>query len=265
MAFYSILGFSTVLPDSDVSWTKEIPASMRRRSPRIWQMAAVSAARAISAANLSPRAIIIGTALGALDETKQFLDGIFTDGFGSPTHFIASVHNSMAGRIAQEIKIMGPNLTVCDGANSFASAVALCGVFSDEDFPTLVIAVDENIPLLDSLAPHLSPSCRSVFGSKNRDGSVAFFLDKTARLGAPKIRSAGVRHITDHNPDEAMKQHITHDNGNVTILMPSQTGGSFLSVPILVHDFLKNNNPGTAVYGSFSPSSNSIAVIEVCA
>ena len=265
MNFFSLANCSSVLPAADALWTAEIPASMKRRSPRIWQMASVAAARALSAAAVAPRSIIVGTALGALDETKHFLDGVFVDGFGSPSHFIASVHYSMAGRFAQEFGIKGPNLTVCDGANSFASAVALCGVFLKADFPVLVIAVDENIELLDRLAPHLSASCRNAFGANDRDGCVAFIIDKAIIPGAPKIRSSGVRFIGETDPDEAMLRLVAPWNsGTAKISLPSETGGCFLSVPILVHDFLKGNRPGGAVWGSFSPSSHSIAAVEVC-
>ena len=85
--------------------TDEVPASLKRRDPRIWQMAYVATHRAIESSPLKPRSIVVATALGALDETKNFLDGVFSDGLGSPRNFIASVHNSMAGKIAQEFKI----------------------------------------------------------------------------------------------------------------------------------------------------------------
>ncbi len=264
MVFHSVAGYSSVLPETDASWAAEIPASMKRRSPRIWQMASVSAGRALSAGNLSPRSVVVGTALGALDETRRFLDGVFTDGFGSPTNFIASVHNSMAGRIAQEFGIKGPNLTVCDGANSLASALALCGVFSDADFPVLVIAVDENIELLDRIVPHLSPACKEALGVSGRDGGIALIIDKTDLPGVPRIRSTGVRFIADKAPGEAMRSLFPPESGDRAGLMFSKPEGGLLAVPILIHDFLKEKKTGRVAYGSFSPSSRSIAAVEIC-
>jgi hypothetical protein len=266
MEFFSILSSSSVIPSTDASWKNEIPASMKRRDPRIWQMASVSAGRALVSGAPQPHSIIVGTALGALDETKNFLDGIFTDGFGSPKNFIASVHNSMAGRLAQEFKIHGPNLTVCDGPNSFASALALSSLLLANEFPVLVIAIDETIELLDRLAPHLSPPCQKVFGSEKREGSVAFIIDKKTAAAGPNIRSTGVRFIGDASPDQACRSCMIPREAASSrkIVLPSETDGSFLSVPILVHDFVSKKIPGDVLYGSFSPSSNSIAMVEVC-
>ena len=258
-----------MFPGMDDSWTVEIPSSMKRRDPRIWQMAAVSVGRALAGGASRPRSIIVGTALGALDETRQFLDGLFSDNVGSPKHFIASVHNSMAGRIAQEFAIPGPNLTVCDGANSFASAVALCGLLTKADFPVLVVAVDETMELLDHLAVHLTPLCQKIFKTGKQEGSVAFVLDKSAAAGCPMLRAAGVCSIGDEDPDNAFInrfiRRVSSPFGSPPkIVRPSETGGSFLSVPILVEDFLRKKNQGSGVVGSFSPSSHSIAMVEVC-
>jgi hypothetical protein len=270
MEFLSIMSTAKVFPGMDASWTKEIPISMKRRDPRIWQMAAVSVGRAFAGCASRPQSIIVGTALGALDETKQFLDGVFSDNVGSPKHFIASVHNSMAGRIAQEFVIPGPNLTVCDGANSFASAATLCSLLTKADFPVLVVAVDETIELLDRLSGHLGPLCQKIVSPDRQEGSIAFILDKNVAAGCPKLRTAGVRYIGDDDPDEAfVSQFISKVSSPFgspqKVLRPSETDGSFLSLPILVHEFLQNKNLGSAVFGSFSPSSHSIAMVEVCA
>jgi hypothetical protein len=264
--FLSVISSSSVIPGVDASWTDEIPASMKRRDPRIWHMAYVSAGRALSGCITPPHSIIVGTALGALDETIKFLDGVFMDGFGSPKNFIASVHNSMAGRLAQDFKVDGPNLTLCDGVNSFASALFVCNFLLAGDFPVLVIAIDETIGLLDRLAPHLSPSCQKVFGNERQEGSVAFIIDKNPVAGCPKIRSTGVRFIGGKNPDEAWRNGMLPPEHAIPrkVVAPSETGGSFLSVPILVHNFLGEINHGAGVFGSFSPSSSSIAMVEVC-
>jgi hypothetical protein len=265
MDFLSVIGFSSVNPQRDDSWSAAIPATMKRRAPRIWQMAAVAAGRALSGGTRSPRSIIVGTALGALDETKQFLDGVFSDGFGSPAHFIASVHNSMAGRIALELAIRGTNLTVCDGANSFASAVALCGLCGDGDFPVLVLAVDERLDLLDRLAPHLSPHCQKILETDPHEGCVAFVLDNPDGLPRPLIRSSGMRFIGESDPDASMQTHfLPHEPDSVRkVVLPSETGSSFLSMPMRVHDFISGGG-GRALFGSYAPSSRSIAAVELC-
>ena len=129
-----ILAAACVEPDADPSWSASLPAAIKRRDPRIWQMAYAAAHRVVSNGTAVPASIVCATALGALDETRNYLDGVFKDGFGSPRHFIASVHNSMAGKLALEFKIAGPNLTVCEGQNSFASALAAASLLSPEDY-----------------------------------------------------------------------------------------------------------------------------------
>jgi len=135
MEYLSVQSASAVLPLQEPSWSDEVPASLKRRDPRIWQMAYVASLRVMTNLPVKPNAIMVATALGALDETKNFLDGVFTDGLGSPRNFIASVHNSMAGKLAQEFKVAGPNLTLCDGHNSLASAIGACALLQSGDFP----------------------------------------------------------------------------------------------------------------------------------
>jgi hypothetical protein len=266
MEFISITGASAVLPSTDALWTQEIPVVMKRRDPRIWQMAYVAAQRCIAQCLARPASIVVATALGALDETKNFLDGVFLDGFGSPRNFIASVHNSMAGKLALEFKIPGPNLTLCDGNNSFASAIAACGLLSENDFPALVIAVDENIELLDRLIPHLSPECGRELCNNKLEGAIAFVIDGKPEEHGLLIRSSGVLFIGDENPDVAFTSALPPEINALPRMEipPSKSRGSFISAATLAHEFMVKKASGGAVIGSFSPSSKSIGLVELC-
>ena len=130
---------------------------MKRQDARIWQMAYAATAGIVTTEDAChPRSVIVGTALGALDETRLFLDGVFIDGLGSPRNFIAAMYNSIAGKLALEFTICGPSLTICDSHNSFASALVAADLLADNDFPVLLCIVDERLPLLDDLQPHFS-------------------------------------------------------------------------------------------------------------
>jgi hypothetical protein len=130
-------------------------------------------------------------------------------------------------------------------------------------------SVDETIELLNHLSGHFAPLCQKIFSHNRQEGSIAFVLDKGLSAGCPKLSAAGVCYIGDDDPDDAFVsqfiRRVSSPFGSPQkILKPSETGGSFLSLPILVHEFLQNKISGSAVFGSFSPSSHSIAMVEVC-
>jgi hypothetical protein len=265
MEYLSILNAAGLEPMREVLWTDEVPASLKRRDPRIWQMAYVATHRAIAASPLKPRSIVVATALGALDETKNFLDGVFTDGLGSPRNFIASVHNGMAGKLAQEFKIHGPNLTMCDGHNSFASALGACSLLLDKDFPALVVAVDEHLELLARIIPHLSPDCRHALDGNEHDGAIAFLLSNKTVNHGPRLRAKGPLFIGARNADEACETLAASQKTELPpiVSLPSKTTGSFLSVPFGVFELFRNGSAGHYSLGSFSPSSKSMALVEL--
>lgn len=266
MKHLSILGCAAVIPGRDNTWRAEIAKHLLRRDPRIWHMAYVAVARLLKTTAGRPRSVVAATGLGALDETKGFLDGIFKDGFGSPTHFIASVHNSMAGKLALEFSIDGPNLTVCDGQNSFASAVASCAVFTDDAFPCLVVAVDENIPLLGELAAHLSPSCRPFLANEGEEGAVAILLDRSVGASPPALRAAGPVPAGGRGPDVAAAELAARfeEIGTITAALPSQAGRSFIGPAVFAYELFAARRKGRHVVCSYSPSSKACAAVELC-
>ena len=263
MAPLFICSFGAAIPLVDAQWQAAIPANLKRRSPRIWLMAYVAAARLLATTGEKPRSLVTGTALGALDETRNFLDGIFKDGFGSPTSFIASVHNSMAGKLALDFAIDGPNLTVCDGQNSLASAIASAALLPADAFPCLVVAVDESIPLFRNLVPHLSPGCRKGLAAASEEGAVALLLSKTLVPGAATVRAAMQSPVGDQNPhDCAASLAKSFGVGNVAA-SPVDSCTSFLSAALQVHAALTSGYSGRRIVLSHSPSSRACAAIEV--
>lgn len=98
--------------------------------------------------------ISVGTALGCLQDTEKFLQTILTttSDFLSPTAFIQSTHNTIAGQISLAMNNHGYNMTHTQNSISFELAL-IDGVMrlNDGDQNVLVGSADEHIPFLDTL------------------------------------------------------------------------------------------------------------------
>jgi len=130
-------------------------ADVRRlkRFPRLALSLAI-AAHENSAGSDHPSAVFLGTGLGALSETSDFLTRLFetNEQFPSPTDFIGSVHNAAAGQIAMRFQATGANITMTGGDYSFEQALMAASLLSNRmDDTFLVIGADESHPQLSPL------------------------------------------------------------------------------------------------------------------
>jgi 3-oxoacyl-[acyl-carrier-protein] synthase II len=106
------------------------PASLRRM-PRLTQLTVIAAKQAAAQAQISAPSertgVVLGTGLGTLDETMEFVRGYVGEGIeaASPTVFPVSVMNAPAGQLAVELKLRGLNATVNHRDHSALSAVAM--------------------------------------------------------------------------------------------------------------------------------------------
>lgn len=257
-SYFGIAGTSLVLPSITPDWNACIPAAMKRRDPRIWHVVYSAAHKVINETGIKPVSIIAGTALGALDETKNFLDTVFDTGFGNPRHFIASVHNSMAGKIALEFQIKGPNLTVCDGQNSLASAIASLDTLDASDFPVLVLLIDEHIPLLDTLHPHFSSLCKEHLEKDWVDGAFAMIVDCDSAKYGKKIRAFGPVPV-ETSRDETIGSLVTTNNVTPNVVTKSS---SYIDPGVAVHGIISGQD-GSVTVASYAPASDSAAIVEV--
>jgi len=265
MKYLPILSAAMVEPARESAWADEVPAKMKRRDPRIWQLAMVAANRAIQAASVRPKSIVAGTALGALDETRGYLDGVFKDGFGSPRNFIASVHNSMAGKLAVEFGIDGPNLTVCEGQNSFASCLVAASVLDSGDFPALVLVVDENIELLRRIVPHLSNQCREFLSETWSEAAVAFVAGAPGPKSAPCLAALGPRRSEGVEPCALCAQLASELGLDASIVAPlSRTSDSFVKPAVCACERYTSSQKGDHLIGSYSPTADAAALVLLC-
>ncbi|MBM4355221.1 MAG: 3-oxoacyl-ACP synthase [Deltaproteobacteria bacterium] len=112
-----------VLPEEVV--TRELPARSLRRMKRLPRLTLALADAAIKAGGRPVSGVYLGTGWGPLSETWEFLDKLFGSNleFSSPTDFVGSVHNAVAGQVAIWHKATGPNITATSGDVSFEQAL----------------------------------------------------------------------------------------------------------------------------------------------
>jgi 3-oxoacyl-[acyl-carrier-protein] synthase II len=123
---------------ADFGQRREITANAIRRMPRLTQMTVVAAKQALRAAvggdaqaalpyAAERTGVVLGTGLGTLGETLDFVLGYLKDGVeaASPTVFPVSVMNAPAGQLAVELKLKGVNTTVNHRDHSPLSAVGM--------------------------------------------------------------------------------------------------------------------------------------------
>lgn len=123
------------------------PAPIRRMAKGI-KMGVATSAQALQKAGLEQvDAIITGTGMGCSQDSEKFLKNILDNNeqFLTPTSFIQSTHNTVAGQIAVRLSCKGYNFTYVNGAVSFETALldACMQITSEEAKSVLVGGIDE--------------------------------------------------------------------------------------------------------------------------
>ncbi len=123
------------------------PAAARRMAKGIKMGVAASRIAMAEAVVETVDAIILGTGMGCLVESEKFVSGIINDHeqYLTPTAFIQSTHNTVAGQIALGMECKAYNFTYVHSAISFESALidAKMQLENDEAKNILVGGVDE--------------------------------------------------------------------------------------------------------------------------
>ena len=262
-----VLGITCLIPSREPGWEDEVPAKTRRRAPRLQQMAYAAVKRVLRETGASPRSLITASALGALEETRAFLDGIYRTGFGSPRSFVASVHNAIGGMPAIEFNINGPNLTFCDGPHSFGCALAAIGLLSPDCFRALLVAVEEQTDLLRKLQPCLAETCGTFLSEDREEGAAALVLDRAdPACPAPWLYGTIAIPLGDHqNVDAACRKAAGLPNGaDVVYASPLHGPNSTLSSAFRMHELRREGAHGTFVFGTHSPSARSAGAVVLC-
>jgi 3-oxoacyl-[acyl-carrier-protein] synthase II len=152
-------GFSSVLsalqqPSEIINpdYSKFITIMERRRMSDVLKMSITCAFDCLEQAEIKdPGAIIVGTGMGCATHTKNFMDKINTANGGliSPTAFISSTHNTIAGQISVLLGNHNYNMTHTQNSLSFEQAL-LDGILciSEGNNNILIGAADETEPAL---------------------------------------------------------------------------------------------------------------------
>ncbi|MDI1356455.1 MAG: beta-ketoacyl synthase chain length factor [bacterium] len=196
-----------------------IPSAMSRRASHILKMGITAGMMTLERAGIkSPDAIVVGTGMGCFEDTDKFLRALVDneEQLLTPTSFIQSTHNSVAGQIALLTKCQGHNFTYVHQNNSFESALldALMLLKEGEAQQVLVGGIDElNAPLqeLFERAGHIKAAedLKELLWESTSKGSVAgegaaFFNLSKKRNANSLAKIRGVKTIQKTNSGEEL-------------------------------------------------------------
>jgi 3-oxoacyl-(acyl-carrier-protein) synthase len=141
---------ATTLKVVDPNYKEYIPPAAARRMAKGIKMSTVSSQTALREAGLEDvDAIIVGTGLGCLGDSEKFVSDIIDNNeqYLTPTRFIQSSHNTVAGQIALAMGCKGYNFTYVHANVSFESSLwdAKLQLETNEATNILVGGVDEMV------------------------------------------------------------------------------------------------------------------------
>lgn len=140
----AITSFSIVKPN----YRDYIAPTMIRRMGKAIKMGVVAAKDALAQAQIeNVEAIITGTGLGCQQDSEKFLENILNneEQFLTPTSFIQSTHNTVAGQIALMLQCKAYNFTYCHRGFSFENTLVDAEITFLENKANniLVMGIDE--------------------------------------------------------------------------------------------------------------------------
>ncbi|MBM1105516.1 beta-ketoacyl synthase chain length factor [Aurantibacter crassamenti] len=140
----------TTLAVISPNYKEFIPPAAARRMAKGIKMSTASAKTALSEAQIEESAvdaIIVGTGLGCIGDSEKFIKDIIDNDeqYLTPTRFIQSSHNTVAGQIALGMGCKGHNFTYVHSSSSFESSLldAKMQLEENEAKHILVGGVDE--------------------------------------------------------------------------------------------------------------------------
>ena len=132
-----------------------LPPALVRRMDRVSQMIGVASVLAAADAGLTAAGtngedlgVVVGTALGNITESVQFLDRVFTRGpsLANPMLFPNLVMNAPASQVSMALGWRGPNLTVSAGEISGEAAIDVAiGLLRRGRARAVVVAAGEEL------------------------------------------------------------------------------------------------------------------------
>ncbi|MBS1589262.1 MAG: beta-ketoacyl synthase chain length factor [Bacteroidetes bacterium] len=202
-----------------------IPPMQLRRMSKAVRMGIGAVKLCLADASIQkPDALSVGTALGCLHDTENFLSKMVeqNEQMLSPTAFIQSTHNTVAGQIALLTGSNGHNLTFAHRGHSFEHALLNAKLYLNQhaNETVLVGGIDEltetSLHLLKELNVYektdRKPSdmfIHSTNGSIAGEGSSFFAISRTPSFQSLKIERLHTFHTLDINQaKEEIKQFL---------------------------------------------------------
>jgi hypothetical protein len=185
------------------SYQDVIPNAQLRRMGKAVRMG-IGVSLPLLGRNSKPDGIIFGTANGGLEDCIKFLNQIveYDEGTLTPTNFVQSTPNALAGQVALLSENMGYNMTHVNGSLAFESALLDASLFFDEHTTNkksiLLGAVEEisdynyNIDRLGKRFKQELVSNEKLLNSKTTgsycgEGSTQFFLSNNPENSLAKF------------------------------------------------------------------------------
>lgn len=202
-----VIGRAENIPEEE--YRRYLNPMKTRRYGRLLKRALATALKVIGETGVEhPDAIINGTALGCLEETKYLLNGLALEGeeVSMPTHFMQSTHNTVASLIGIYTHTHGYNCTYSHRKISFECAMqdAFMQMKSGKIKTALVCANDEITP-----------------GVKNIFNALGLGKDALSGTSAPAVGVAADRSVAvmlssepgEHPLAEVKAVEIRHEVG----------------------------------------------------
>lgn len=139
---------SQVLKAIEPNYKEFIPPAASRRMSKTVKMSSVASQYALKEAGIeNPDAIIVGTGMGCSQDSEKFLKNVLdhNEEFLTPTFFIQSTHNTVAGQIALGLQCHAYNFTYVNTSSSleFSMLDAKLQISDGEAENVLVGSTDE--------------------------------------------------------------------------------------------------------------------------
>lgn len=185
------------------SYQDLIPNAQLRRMGKAVRMG-IGVSLPLLARNAKPDGIIFGTANGGLEDCIKFLNQIveYNEGTLTPTNFVQSTPNALAGQVALLSENQGYNMTHVNGSLAFESALLDASLYFDEHQNTpksLLLGAIEEISDYNYNIDHLGNRFKEELVSNNDllssqtngsycgEGSVQFILSSSPENSLAKF------------------------------------------------------------------------------
>jgi len=167
-----------------------IPAMIRRRMSEVIKMGIACSVDCLEQAGITqPDGIIVGTSMGCSIHTRNFLDKIFEaeDGPLSPTSFIVSTHNTIAGQISLLLNNHNYNMTYTHNTLSFEHSLTDAIMCMESGSTAILVGgADEEESAIYNMKERLGND------RVHLTGGASFFILSDKKSGSSAVRLADV-------------------------------------------------------------------------